>query len=184
MLHVTGRLLGLLWAVRALPGCGEPVHDTDVSLSDPGPYTLIDHEAWRVADPAEDPFATHRPTDINCPEWAYGLEDEVFEVETNDCNYLALTQPSVAPIRAGDRVRATIWHLQLWSVEPATAHVAVTIGSDVLWERDIQVPGPVAMHKPELVVSDDRPAGTPIHFHLHNHGENSWRFLSLERLPP
>lgn len=152
--------------------------NTAPRISDTAP-SLIDHEAWTVAADSADPFPEHRPPEVTCPEWSYGLEGEVFEVETDDCNYLSLTQPSLVDLKAGDHVKATLWHLELWAPNPATAHIAVQIGEDVVWEESIPVPGSEKMYEPVWIVPEDRPAGTPIHFHLHNHGTNSWRFLSL-----
>ncbi len=175
-------LLFLLACTSSACEGGESAADDRDNISPGISLSLIDHNAWTVAEASDDPFAGHRPPNVSCPEWSYGLEDEIFEVETDDCNYLSLTQPSLVDLKAGDRVQATLWHLELWAPDPATAHVAVQIGPDLRWEENIPIPGSEHMYEPELIVLEDRPAGTPIHFHLHNHGTNSWRFLSLSAL--
>jgi len=149
-----------------------------------GPGSLIDHLAWEPLDADDDPFAEHRPETVICPEWAREIEGEVFEIETDDCNYASLSQPSLRDLRAGERVDVVYWHLWLWSPEPAQAHVALTIGDWTVFENHIEVPGPEGNYGPQATVPHDLPAGTPITFHLHNHGVNSWRLLSIDRVQP
>ncbi len=149
-----------------------------------GPGTLIDHLAWVELDADQDPFADHRPETVSCPEWSRQLEGDVFEVETDDCNYASLSQPSLRDLKAGERVDVIYWHLWLWAPEPAQAHVALTIGDWLVFENSIEIPGPEGSFSPQVTVPTDLPAGTPITFHLHNHGVNSWRLLSVDRVQP
>ena len=131
-----------------------------------------------------DPLADHRPDEVRCPDWARPIEPPIQEIATDDCNYASLGQPSLRPLIAGERVVVEFWHLQLWSEEPAEAHVALFIGDWMVFEDHIAVPGDEAFYAPSAVVPVDMPTGTPVVFHLHNHGQNSWRLLRVDRLAP
>ncbi len=144
---------------------------------------LIDHHKWVAVESTEDPFPSHRPEEIVCPDYAYKVEGEgdaeLFEVETDLCNYVTLVQNSIRSGQAGDEIEIVLWHLNLIAAEAAEAHVALQLGSELLWEQNIAIPGPEAMYTPVVSLAKDWPAGTPVYLHLHNHGANSWRFLTL-----
>jgi len=148
---------------------------------DPGPGSLIDHTLWLELSEADDPFASHRLEAVVCPEWARQIEGDIYEVETDDCNYVSLAQPSLRPLNEGDHVELVFWHLWLWAPMPAQGHVAIQIGDWIVADEQIEIPGPEESFNPVVTVPHDLPAGVPIVFHLHNHGVNSWRLLSIER---
>jgi hypothetical protein len=186
MSSLNGAMLILLLLVFCIPvSCTAP-NETGDTLIEPeasGPEALVDNGLWVYASEKEDPFAAERPIEIQCPEWSYQLEYGAFEVDTAGCNFLTVTQPILAKIRAGDRVIIALWHQNLVA-EPATAHVAVSLGGELLWETYVTIPSPPGAYTPEIVVSSDYPKGTPIIFHLHNHGSNNWQLLELTRYPP
>jgi hypothetical protein len=66
----------------------------------------------------------------------------------------------------------------------AQAHVALTIGDWTVFEEHIEVPGAEGSYSPQVIVPHDIEIGAPITFHLHNHGSNSWRLLSIDRAQP
>ena len=162
--------------------CGGDEHPQPSPTNDPGAGSLIDHQRWVELTAENDPFASHRHEAVICPEWSRQIEGELYEVETDDCNYVSLSQPSLRPLKRGDRVETVFWHLWLWAPQPAQAHVAITIGDWVIADELIDIPGPEQSFNPVLTVPEDMPQGTPIVFHLHNHGVNSWRLLSIDRL--
>ena len=176
---------GALALALCLAGCpAQPPADSDAGSSLDGPGSLIDHLSWTPVEVGDDPFAAHRPEIVNCPDWARQLEGDVFEIETDDCNYASLTQPILRPLRAGERVDMVYWRMWLWAPEVALAHVAVTISYWTLFEDHIEVPGPEGSYVTQITVPHDIQASTPITFHLHNHGVNSWRLLSIDRVQP
>tara|TARA_B100000959_G_C14775177_1_gene539175 strand:- start:87 stop:653 length:567 start_codon:yes stop_codon:yes gene_type:complete len=144
---------------------------------------LVAHTAWRAVSASQDPFAEHRPDVITCPDYSYRVEGqgdaELFEVETDQCNYVTLVQDALLPTRAGDAIEIVLWHLNLIAAQEAQAHVALQLGSELLWEQTIDIPGAEAMYTPVVTLSANWPTGTPVYLHLHNHGANSWRFLTL-----
>jgi hypothetical protein len=144
---------------------------------------LIDATAWTAEAAEDDPIAEHRPATLTClPTGAYA-ENSVFEVDTDDCNYAAFVQPSLETVAPGDRVAISLAHDDLVAPEPADAHVALLLGEQVLWDRLIAIPNVPTPYNVEVEVPDCAPSGTPVHLHLHNHGVNSWRLLSVDLIP-
>ena len=159
----------LLVGMLAAPGCG----------GDPGPRALIDHDAWELVSPEQDPFYDSVSQPVDCPRGAYRVEGEaeeqVFEVDTGLCNYLGIVQPSLAEIRRGDVLEWSMWHLNLVSLEEARANVGLFVGGQVVWERTIPIPGPPAAYLIEIKAEFDAPRGTPVVIHIDNHGTNNWK---------
>jgi hypothetical protein len=154
-------------------GCGEPVELT----SSP----LVDHSLWTVASPADDPF-----DDVEEPEClasSFSAEEvggePAFSVETARCNALTVVQSLRLDLVADEPIRLRFWHARLASRDGGTAHAAVRIGGSTIWEERFPIPSDsgltdVTLHAPEAL-----PAGTPIYFHLHNHGANSYSLIEL-----
>ena len=145
--------------------------------SEPG--ALIDHELWELASPDQDPFFDQVTEPIDCPRGAYRVEgqdsEQVFELDTGLCNYLAIVQPSLREIREGDTLEWSMWHLNLVATEPAAAVIGVFVGEHTIWERTIPIPGAPGAYLVELTADFSAPAGTPVLVHIHNHGANNWK---------
>lgn len=137
--------------------------------------------AWQPQAADDDPFADHRPADVMCP---FGLgwlvELGGFEVNTGACNYGGFVQPSLRDIVRGAELRVGLYHFDLLAPEPATAHVAIQIGDRLIFEREVAIPGKADIVEVSLVADFDAPAGTPVVFHLHNHGQNTWALTDLK----
>ena len=147
------------------------------------PGEIIDHDAWELASPEQDPFFDRLTEPIDCPRGAYRVEGEgdekVFELDTGLCNYLAIVQPSLREIRRGDTLEWSMWHLNLVAVEPAEAVVGLFVGGQTVWERTIPIPGAPGAYLIELTTDFDAPEGTPVVVHIHNHGVNNWKLHRL-----
>lgn len=141
---------------------------------------LVDADAWTEQSAANDSLGAHRPAQVQCPANSWYNEDGALEVETGYCNYLSLVQPSLAAIRAGDSLRLVLWHGGLAFEQPASAHVAVTVAGKLVWETQVAIPAEADIYDLRLPVNFDAPAGSPVEFHLHNHGYNTWTLLKLE----
>jgi hypothetical protein len=168
-------------ALLAACACSAPFESAPAG--DATSTSLIDMTAWRALPAAADPLAEHRPERVSCPSAAWRLEAGQLEVQTGVCNYFAVDQPSLLPLASGDRLKLEVWHEALDASEPAMAHVALLLGSELLVEADVAIPSEARLHTLEVGVKAAAPAGTPLVLHLHNHGFNSWTFESLARLP-
>ena len=147
------------------------------------PGELVDHDLWELASPEQDPLFDQVTEPVDCPRGAYRVEGEdneqVFELDTGLCNYLAIVQPSLRGIQEGDTVEWSMWHLNLVATEPAAAVVGVFVGEHTIWERTIPIPGAPGAYQSEFVADFSVPAGTPVVIHIHNHGANNWKIHRL-----
>jgi hypothetical protein len=141
---------------------------------------LVDASAWVPLSAEQDPLPTHRPAEAHCPEGAYAEEDGALEVETGYCNYASFHQPLLSPVRRGDTLHAVLLHADLVFEEPAEAHVALVLGDRVVWQRQVAIPAEAALYDVSFSADQDLQAGSDVVFHLHNHGYNAWKLLSLE----
>lgn len=168
------RIVGMSLLLGLLIACG-------VSGAEPG--SIIDHTLWEYVPLEDDPFKDYAPSEVLCPVSGYEVEgegeDKILEVDTSICNFITLEQPLARALRAGDILEWSMWHLTLVFTEPAEAYVALTIGDHLIWEQTMPIPSPAAAYSRELDVPADIPQGAPIRIHLHNHGNNSWRFHRL-----
>lgn len=153
---------------------GGVMHDAAVDL--------VLSSAW-VRDPSVDPMPAHAPATVNCE---FGFDDEIglFEVDTGACNYGVFTQPSVADIYAGDTVTFVLTHDDLLAPEPAVGHVLFTIDGETAFDLEIEIPKAYDIVQVSWTPPRAIPAGSPVIMHLHNHGYNNWRVVSLEAGPP
>lgn len=185
---MTSRRLLLACALAA--GCGDsgkPSHDTGTDGSGSVPeidgtmVDLVKPQLWVQQGEADDPFADHRPSSIEC---ALGLgwlvEVTGFEVNTGACNYGAFTQPTLREIVPGAQISLSLYHFDLVASEPATAHAVLMVGDHVLLEREVAIPGKAMVYDLDLVADFELPAGSPAVFHLHNHGQNTWTLGSIQ----
>lgn len=141
---------------------------------------LVDPMAWAQVPEPLDPLAAHRPAEVQCSIGGWLFEPQGFEVNTLQCNYAMFSAPSQAAVLAGSRVVATLYHFDLVAAEPATAHVALLLGETLLWETEVEIPGKANAFNIDVVVDTTIPAGTPVYFHLHNHGQNTWTLGAIE----
>lgn len=184
----------VLWA---LAGCGEPTTAMETgddegstaasgssgavesSGGEPGPpMPLVRADGWELADAEGDPFAADRPALVQC-ELGYGVETGVFEVSTDLCAHGAFVQHTLAPIHAGDTIELVLLHDALYAEEPATAHLGVGFGTEIAWETEVPIPSEPGQLRPTWTAPTDVAAASPVHFHVHNHGTNNYRFVAL-----
>jgi hypothetical protein len=151
-------------------GCATPPADPD---TDPSWVPLVLAEEWQPAP--EDPMAHHADGDtITCGEQDWHAELAGLEIETTRCNYAAVEQPLLADLVQGDELRVRVWWQTLVSPAPVEGHLALFVGGELVWEEHVAIPGPAAAHDIELASPVSAAAGTPVTFHLHNHGSNTW----------
>jgi hypothetical protein len=148
---------------------------------EPGlPVPLVRAEAWDLDAAADDPFADHRPAFVQC-EIGWDVETGLFEVDTELCLYGAFVQASLVPIHAGDELELVLLHDALYSDDEGdtVAHVALALGSEIAWETELPIPSEASQVRPTWTATADLEVGSPIHFHVHNHGTNNYRLVAL-----
>lgn len=172
-------------ALAATTGCSDasPALACEAN-ADGSNVLLVDHDLWIVAAPDADPFAQHRPADdISCPPDDRLAEDFAgtysYAITTTGCPYTTVLQPSLRDACAGETLYVWLWHFELTAPDPGVAHLAVEVGGDLIWSKTLPIPGPSGLIADEVALPADIPAGTPIAFHLRNHGANSYNLLEL-----
>jgi hypothetical protein len=150
----------------------------DTTFEDPLTL-LIDHALWQQLDESVDPFLEHRPEEFECGEAGLYKEDGYLEIDTGICNYVSITQPSLEALQPGETLEASLWYGPLLADGVFEAHAAIVLDGEVVWERSVPIPNPgglaVALFEPQRTY----PAGTPLIFHLHNHGLNTWNLVYI-----
>jgi hypothetical protein len=161
-----------------------PVASTNTPAAPRG--SLVATSAWEILAAEQDPFADRLP-DARCPAGAYMPEllanEEVFSVDTGACNYITARQPALRAVSPGERLQARVWHFALKAQAPAAGHVALRLGETVVLDREVPIPSAGGLIAIEAVTTQSFPEGTPVYFHLHNHGDNSWSLVELSAGP-
>jgi len=174
---------------------GTPVASGDASPGDAAAITqapartrgpLIEPDSWELLSADEDPFPDRLP-DANCPDGTHMPEllsgEPVFSVDTGLCSYLTARQPALRDVAKGETLVARVWHFALDANESVEAHVALRIADTTLLDQTVPIPSAGGLIAVEVTANSAFAAGTPIFFHLHNHGNNSWSLVELSAGP-
>lgn len=150
--------------------------------------------------PATDPFSPLRGPGHFCDPLGYGFEDlggeATYGIESGFCNFVTATQPSMTAIVPGDEVLIRLWHFALTAPDPGEAYVAIQIGDRVVWEARLPIPcrgglvgagtgdcpdnpNPAIVDPPVFDADFEAPAGTPVYFHVQNHGQNGYNLIEI-----
>jgi len=98
------------------------------------------------------------------------------------CNWITLEQPSLRAIRAGDRVEVRARHSQLTAPVPGDAHIAFVIGDERVLDYSVTIPTDFEFPDEIWTAPNDYPAGTPLLFHVDNHGQNEYMLIEVNVL--
>ncbi|HZR80786.1 MAG TPA: hypothetical protein VFD92_06795 [Candidatus Binatia bacterium] len=135
--------------------------------------------------PASDPFAPLQPPGSFCDPLAHFPEDigglPSLGINTTGCNYLTVGQPALFGVRPGDQFFIRTWHFALDAPAPGSAYLAVHVGDDRLWSTEFPIPSPAGVGTFLVTADFEAPAGTPVYFHLQNHGQNSYNLIDVRR---
>jgi len=184
-------LAGLLTACPDDPSPAADTHDPDAlacaPVADGETRPLVDHALWQAVAPADDPWIALRPADLDCGA-AGKLEDfaghPAFEVNTQGCSYTTVVQPALAAACQGELLFVWLWNYALTAPDGGTAIIGVQIGSDRVWQGERTIPSSSLLVYDHVVLPHDVPAGTPVYFHVNNHGNNQYELLDLSIVNP
>jgi hypothetical protein len=142
-------------------------------------------ERWAPATVAEDPFVEFSEGRLRCSPFAFRLEANWLEVTTTDCNYATLVYRFPRDVVAGDVISGEVAWATLASLEPAIGTLAFATARDnVLWTHEVSIPGQADIVEVRFVVGQAAPAGSPLYFHVRNHGYNAWQLSPLTLTDP
>ena len=153
--------------------------DTPSAVSESESSALTIPGLWQDVLAEHDPFVSHRPADVECAVGGAVVEDGILEVDTGRCNYFAASQPLRRDLNLEQTVFLTLYHDDLFSVDGGSAHIALMIDDVLLWETDISIPSESRLFTIQIPLESAYFEGDRVYFHLHNHGVNHWRLVSL-----
>jgi len=183
----------LVALVVATPGCSNDTPTPDVAAEDvpdvpaePETRQLVDNYEWKLVPNAEDPFYAGNEQkaqecstlDITTEEYPEG---PWFEVDTKGCAYMTAKSPLTGPIPEGATIQLRIWRFTI-SVAEGPFELKLAIGDDaeVIFERTIDAPNKASELIHDTWTSEKAwPEGTPVYWHLSNHGENTWGMIEF-----
>ena len=170
----------------AIGGCGDEVNGQSCEpLAADERKVLVDHDLWRLATVEEDPWREARPADPSCDVTGRQPEDFAgqysFGIDIALCGYTTVVQETLEDVCAGESILVWLWRFALTGPEGSEAHIAVQIGDELVFEDVVPIPNTSALKVDSYPVTKSHPAGTPITFHVRNHGNNSYQLLELAR---
>lgn len=98
------------------------------------------------------------------------------------CNWLTLEQPSLRPIRAGDQVEVRAFHFELTAPVPGEARLRFVIGDEIAFDETVLIPQQSQPLSDIWTATKDYPAGTPLLWHVENHGTNEYLLIEVNIL--
>jgi len=101
----------------------------------------------------------------------------------NLCNWITLEQPSLRAIRAGDQVEVRARHSQLTAPFPGEARMTFVIGDEAALDYTTPIPSDSVFPSDTWTAPKDYPAGTPLLWHVDNHGSNEYMLIEVNILP-
>jgi len=144
---------------------------------------LIDNEMWEFVRAEDDPFEDFRESDSTCNPLGVMVEAGVLEVQTDVCDFVTVTQAAKVKARKGHLLDILAYHSALFSDPESTGYIAIQIGGSIVWEQSVSIPGDADVYANTMAVFPDINVGTPIYFHVHNHGANSWKLAHIRLIP-
>ncbi len=148
---------------------------------------LVAPDAWTFVEPADDTLwpapdgaALCNASDIQVA--SFGADDAV-EIDTRfGCGWATVSQPIASSLAAGDRVQVRIFYFSQATFPEAQAEVAVALDGDGGVSEKVAIPASSGLVAPVVTVDHDVAAGALAHFHIGNHGDNSWNLIELSRV--
>jgi hypothetical protein len=145
---------------------------------------VVRADAWTVVPLERDPYAEHHPG-TECPPASFGVEDlggeDTFFINVQDCAYLTIEQPSLVEVEKDDLLRIRLWHFRLQALGASTATITMTIGGEPILDEKIPIPSDSKLIATINPIGLDAEAGSPVVFHLRNHGNNSYNLIEVSR---
>ena len=160
--------------------------DTDVTPAEPVHVLLAHNASWTLASSDTDPFAL-RAEGVRCDEEAVLVEEIAmgiwYDINTDTCDHATVHQKTLVDLQPGDTLLVWIWHYAM-EHEGGDFHARVALGEPeaVVWQTTLPVPADSGLVYEEVIVGEAWPSGTPIWFHLSNHGVNTWSLVELARI--
>jgi hypothetical protein len=100
------------------------------------------------------------------------------------CNWITLTQQSLRDIRKGDEVEVRTFHSELTAPVPGDARMTFIIGDQRAYDYTTLIPTASSFPSQTWTADKDYPAGTPLLWHVNNHGRNEYMLIEVNVCDP
>lgn len=172
-----------------------PAPVTPIGWDDDNPVSLIDHNLWQhpTPGPGTDPFwpqdsaaaAAIKP----CPPEGIEVElediDSWVEVDTTSCGWATMSQPALVGAQPGDKLRIRVWRWKILDGDGGYSlhiHLGAPDALELIWAESLDVPGKSGLWVGTYGVKAPIAPGTPVWWHVQNHGINTWNLIEIARL--
>jgi hypothetical protein len=143
---------------------------------------LINNAVWQLLEWSEDPFSDG--PSLPCPPLSAGDEslggELVYAIRTERCPSLTVRQASRRAVLAGDSISVRAYHFPLTAPENASAQLVLRLGEREIFRRELPIPSDASELSETWIADDDYPVGTPILFHVQNHGANEYALIAVD----
>lgn len=150
------------------------------ATSDPSQVTLPHYRDWFETPESDDPLKAHRPAG---GVWCTGIwvELDQYEMISSQCNYASRSTMAQTTLPAGATLQGTLIHEELSPTSGATstAHAAVALGADIVWDKTLTLPAEGTSFDYEVTLERDVAVDELITIHLHNHGLNHYTWAPM-----
>lgn len=144
----------------------------------------VDPLAWSFVPNDEDPLwpapadaATCSADEIQVQ--SFGIDDAV-EIDTRfGCGWATVSQPLQQNLRVGDDLQVRVFYFSQASFPEAQAEVAIALDGDIVVSELVDIPSSSGLLAPRVSLQRDVERGSLAHFHIGNHGDNSWNLIEL-----
>jgi hypothetical protein len=161
----------------------------DIEQDIPGVTPLVHAARWEALSVDDDPIADPSLDAADqCPDEALTVEvteDGLYlDIDTTTCSWLTVTQTAIAPLQVGDTMR--VWAFR-WPnlVAEGQGLLRLSAGDPpvTLWEHRPDLPQDRSeLYYEDLPVTHGVPTGTPLYWHVANHGQNVWSLVNVLRV--
>ena len=100
------------------------------------------------------------------------------------CNWLTLTQPSLRAIHTGDQVEVRTFHAELTAPVPGEARMTFVVGDEIVHDYNALIPSGSSFPSTTWTADKGYPAGTPLLWHVNNHGRNEYMLIEVNVCDP
>ncbi len=100
------------------------------------------------------------------------------------CNWLTLETSSLRAIQPGDRVEVRARHSALTAPVPGEARIGFAVGDEQVLDYSVAIPSDFQFPSATWTATKAYPEGTPLLFHVENHGSNEYNLIEVNVLDP
>jgi hypothetical protein len=160
--------------------------DMEVTAAEPVHVPVAHNAAWILGTAETDPFPL-RPEGARCGSESVSIEENNtglwYDILTDECDHATVRQTTLAELQSGDTLLVWVWHYAM-DHKGGDFHARVALGDppQVVWENTLPVPAQSGLLYEEITLDSSWPTGSPIWFHLSNHGVNTWSLVELARI--